>query len=416
MNQIYQAVQLIENDQVDQALTILKQYKSKATEEEQFSIADLYLELGLLEEARELLLNLLASNPNDGQIMLTLAEIYIESDQDQEALDLLTKIDVNSDDYLPALLTTADLYQSQGLYEVAEQKLIEAKQLAPQETLIDFALGELAFSNGEYQKAVTYYQKVYQSSSLMVQVDIALRLAEAYATIGEFEQALHYYQEAEKEEADVLFRYGFVATRLDRFDIAVHAWEEVLKQDPEFVSVYPLLAKAYEETGQIEEGYELAETGIKLDPLNKELLLIAARLAQRCGFSDQSYRYAREAISIDPGFKEAVLYLVENYRRDSDFQAIIDLLTHIIEQGEEDGYYKWELAKAYEAEELYDQALSCYQDAYHAFKDDGDFLKSYGYFLVEEGKMKEAMTIFNRYLAIEPSDTEIETYLARLND
>ena len=325
-------------------------------------------------------------------------------------------IDQSSDEYIASLMVAADLYQTQGLFEVAEQKLIEAKQLAPNEVLIDFAQAELAFSLGKYDDALFNYRKIHQQNDQIAEVDLTLRIAESLAAIGEFEEALDYYQDVEIDDPEILFRYGFIAYQANRMDIAIHTWEELLKQDPEYGSVYNYLAEAYQEEGLIDQGYQATQKGLEIDPLNKELLLTAASLARKVGQNDESYRLARKAISIDPGYKAGILFLIENYRKEDDFEAIIDLLTHIIEQGEEDGYYKWELAKAYEAEETYDLALKYYQDAYNDFKDDSDFLKAYGYFLVEEGMREEAVQIFTRYLSIDPSDVEIESYLARLKD
>lgn len=414
MEEIYRAVDLIENNKNEQALHILKNYVEKANDDELFTIADLYRELGLITEAKDILVSLHLKYPNEADLQLVLAEIHIELEEDQAALELLNKVDPTDDQYVNVLLVQADLYQAQGLFEVAEQKLLAAKKLTPTEIVIDFALAELAFSNGEYKKATTFYQKVYQKGATFADVDVALRLAECYASIGSFEQALDYYQAAELTDAETLFRYGFIGFQANRLDIAIHSWEQVITLDPEYPSVYQYLAQAYEDEGLIKEAYETAEKGLAIDSLNKDLLLIAGTLARKAGDATTSYQYVREAVAIDPGYKEAVLFLVENYKNDQDFEAIIDLLIHIIDQGEEEGYYKWELARAYENEENYPEAFKFYQDAYNTFKDDTDFLKEYGYFLVEEGRKREAIDIFERYLMIEPSDSELEAYLQRL--
>jgi|SRR5690625_119677 len=414
MSSIEQAIQLIEEDKLQEAVDLLRQSLEQADDNETLMIADLFIDLGLLEDARPILETLLEKYPDEAEIRVVLAEIYIDLEEDEQALNQLQAIDSTSDQYLASLLISADLYQTQGLFEVAEQKLIEAKQLAPNEILIDFAQAELAFSLGKYDDALFKYKKVYQQNKQMAEVDVSLRIAESLAAVGKFEEALEYYKEAELNDPDLLFRYGFIAYQAKRMDIAIHTWEELIKQDSEYASVYNYLADAYEEEGLIDAGFKTAQTGLEIDPFNKELLITSASLARKIGENELSYRYAREAVSIDPGYRTGILFLIENYREDDDFEAIIDLLTHIIEQGEEDGYYKWELAKAYEEEENYELALKNYRDAYPNFKDDTDFLKAYGYFLVEEGIREEAIEVFTRYLTIEPSDVELEHYLERL--
>src|SRR5699024_11877433 len=75
-------------------------------------------------------------------------------------IELLTSISEDDPAYLQALLQLADLYQSEGLFEVAESKLLEAKNIQPDEPIIDFALGEFFFSTGEYQRAIIHYEKL----------------------------------------------------------------------------------------------------------------------------------------------------------------------------------------------------------------------------------------------------------------
>ncbi|MCT2537377.1 tetratricopeptide repeat protein [Aquibacillus koreensis] len=414
MEEIYEAITLMEQDKTEEAIGALEKFLPKASDEEKFTVAELYMQWGMLEEAKMVLLQLIQQFPNESELQLMLAEIHIDLEEDEEAIDLLAAIKPTDEGYLGALIQLADLYQAQGLYEVAEQKLLDAKHFDPMEPLVDFALGELAFSNGEYQKAIPYYEKVMESQQFVSEVEISVRLAEAYAATGEFEKALDYYQSTESDDPENLFRYGFIAFRADRMDIAIKVWEQLLELDPQFQSVYLYLARAYEEEGMIQEAYDTALKGLKVDEFNKELFFTAGKLANRIGNKLDSYRYVKEAVAIDPGYKEAVLFLVENYKQDNDALAIIDLLTHINEIGEEDDYYKWELARAYNEIESYDDALNFYDDAYNTFKGDLDFLSEYGYFLVEEGRISKAIEVFSKYLTIEPTDVVIEEYLGRL--
>src|SRR5690554_5996171 len=138
MNPIDQAIQLIEQDEINKAIRILRDYIKQANDNDLISIADLFIELGLLEDARSILESLVTKYPDESDIRLVLAEIYIDLEDDEKAIYHLEAIDPSSDEYIASLMVSADLYQTQGLFEVAELKLIEAKRLAPNEPLIDF--------------------------------------------------------------------------------------------------------------------------------------------------------------------------------------------------------------------------------------------------------------------------------------
>lgn len=73
-------------------------------------------------------------------------------------------------------------------------------------------------------------------------------------------------------------------------------------------------------------------------------------------------------------------------------------------------------AKSYQEIEEYSQALNKYNEAYTYFKQQPDFLADYGYFLIEEGKRKEAAELFSKLTRLEPHNEEYQDILQRLSD
>lgn len=416
MEELHKAIQLMEEHKTKEAIQTLTSYLPHADEEERFTIVELYIQWGMLDEAKPVLEDLIQRYPNEAELKLMMADLHIDLDEDDQAIELLNQFTQEDEDYLQVLVQLADLYQAQGLFEVAEQKLLEAKRLEPNSPIIDFALGELAFSNGEYAKSVPYYENAMHHEPVIGDIEVAARLAEAYAANGEFEEALAYFGKVEEEHADILFRYGIVAFQANRLDIAIKVWENLLDKDPYFVSAYSHLAQAYEAEGLKKEAINMAKEGLRKDEFNKELFYLAGSLSLKQGNKDEAYQYMEEAVALDPGYKEAVLFLIKHYKEDEYYQGVIQLIEQLKELGEEDPHYFWELAEAYEQEENYKEAAVHFDIAYPLLKADTDFLKKYGHFLVEEGNRKKAVQIFQEYLMIEPSDTETEEFLRRLTE
>src|SRR5699024_9006653 len=163
METIMEAVHLMVNNEIEKALTllesllpyanenekevaVLESYLASANEEEKYTIAEVYMQWGFLKEATAILTELLRMYPDENDIKVMLADIYIELEEDEKAIDLLNDVDEADPAYIQTLIQLADLYEAQSLFEVAEQKLLTAKQLEPNELIIDFALGELFFS------------------------------------------------------------------------------------------------------------------------------------------------------------------------------------------------------------------------------------------------------------------------------
>ncbi|WP_010530813.1 tetratricopeptide repeat protein [Lentibacillus jeotgali] len=411
---IMEAVHLMEAKESDKAIALLEEYLPKADDEDKFTIAELYIQWGFLTEAIDLLEELSNRFPKESEIKIMLADVYIEQDNDEEAINLLNEIEEDDPAYVQTLMQLADLYQAQGLFEVAEQKLLSAKHYEPNEPIIDFALGELLFSNGDYREAITYYEKILPVEKEIANVSINDRLAEAYAASGEYEIALETYQSIDSEDPDTLFKYGFTALHAGRRDIAIQAWKHVIEQDMYYHTAYYQLAKAYEEEEMINEAYETAKQGIQIDEFNKELYFFAGSMAHQLNKDEESEKWVREAVTLDPDYKEAILFLIELFKQQGKEDSIVDLINEIKNMGASDPLYEWELARAYNELESYNNALKHYQEAYNSLNQDSDFLKEYGYFLTEEGRIDNAIQIFEAYLHLQPLDPEIEEFVQRL--
>lgn len=414
MDTILEAIQLVENNQIEKALKLLKNHVKNANDDEKYTIAELYLQWGFLEEAAVILHDLIKKYPDESDLKLSLVDIYIEIEDDESAIALLDNFNENDPEYVQALLQLADLYQAQGLFEVAEQKLLTAKNILPNEVIIDFALGELFFSIGEYLKAVNYYEKVANEEAMLADVSVLDRLAESYAAIGEYEKAIPFFKDGSEESPDKFYKYGVTASQAGRNDIAIKAWKRVIELDEYYHSVYYNLAQALQDEGLIEDAYQVAKKGLQIDSFNKQLFLLTGMIAHQLNQDKESEDFVRQAIALDPDYREATLFLLEFLKERNRFKEIIDLLTEIKATGSIEALFDWELARAYNEEEQYTDALNAYKEAYITLSDDTDFLKEYGYFLTEEGQTREAITVFENYLNQIPDDYVIEEYVLRL--
>jgi tetratricopeptide (TPR) repeat protein len=412
VNILEEATKLMEQDRVDKAIDLINHHIEEATDDELYWYAEFYLRWGFLIEAEDILSQLLKRYPDSSELKLLLTDIYIEQELDENAIDLLNSIPVNDDAYLQALVALADLYQVQGLFEVAEQKLQHAKKLSPTEPVIDLALGELYYSLGDFKRAITFYEKTLQMEVL--DIPIQERLAESYLNVGEFELALSFYEKLNSNHPDTLFKYGFTAYEADRNDIAIKVLDKLIEEDPYYHTAYIQLAKVYEEEEMIQEAYDTVVKGLKMDEFNKELYFLAGTLAHQLGFDETSENYVREAVNLDADYKEAILFLIEILKEKDKQDEIIELVKYVKESGGDDPLYDWELARAFNEIESYNDALNYYREAYNSLQHDIDFLKEYGYFLMEEGRNKEAINVFTAYLQEDPLDDEITDYVIRL--
>jgi tetratricopeptide (TPR) repeat protein len=418
MKQIEEIVRLVENGEVEKGLSLVSKVKSNCSDDDKYMLAEYLFSWGILDEARAILEELSCRYPDEGDVLLFLAEVYTELDEEEKAIDILAEIDEEDPSYPRACLLAADLYQMQGLDEVSERKLWNAYEKMPDEPIIQFALGEFYLTKGEYQKSVEFYKKVLTKEKSIAGTHIPQRLAEALSLLGEFEEALPYYEEALKEKLEIhtLFGYGFTAFQAGYYQTAITKLKELKELDPEYMALYLYLAKAYEHEGDLQKSYETAKEGLKMDEWNKELLLYAGKIALKLGFKDKAEEYLRAAVNVDSGYLEALLTLTKFLLHEERYEDVIECLEEAMKQGEYDPQFEWDLARAKHQLEMYSDALKHYQEAYTFFKSEVEFLEEYGYFLIEEGDRKQAKQRFTEILQLDPTHTEAAEMVMQLEE
>ncbi len=176
-----------------------------------YSLAEELYGLGFSTQAKRAYQKLLEKYPDEDQLRTALADIAIDEDKTDEAITYLAEISPDSTAYIESLLVLADLYQSEGLNEAAEAKLREAFDLAPEETIIQFALAEFYFATGRYETAIPFYRDLLKAGERRFSgLDIASRIGVAYALTGNFANALGYLEQIKDADLtpDVRFQLG----------------------------------------------------------------------------------------------------------------------------------------------------------------------------------------------------------------
>lgn len=418
MNNAELMLKYIEEQNLSKAEKQFKKVKISGTDDEKYMLAQALSQYGYLEESKELYENLLRFYPDEGELKLSLAEVLIEMGQDGEPLQYLESIREDDPSYPSALLVEADLYEMQGLFEVSENKLLKAKELLPDEPVMDYALGELYMTQGRFLEAARSFSLLLEKEIEIEGVDINSRMAEALSAGGAFEEALTYYKQSLKNKMDIdlLFAYGLTAYQCAQYKLAIKLFKQLLEMDPDYHSLYLYLARCLEQEEKLDEALEVAEAGLSLDEYNKDLHYFAGKLSLKMGDENKAEHFFRQALVLDPEFAEAAISLNSLLIHQEKYESVLEIAEMFFENGGADPQFHWDAAVSYQHTEQYREALNEYELAYNDFKNNQDFLADYGYFLMEEGNRKAAAEIFALLVDIDPANEEWVSLLERLND
>jgi tetratricopeptide (TPR) repeat protein len=416
MKTVDKVIESLQKGELEEAYLHINRIKSSEDTEDMLLLAEEMLNLGFLEEAKNLIEHLLELYPNEGELIVTLAEILIDLDQEDEAMLILEKISPDDDMYPSALLLEADLYQMQGMDEVSERKLEMAKSILPDEPLVDFALAELYYQQGRDHEAIAKYQLLLSHQEEIAGTNLNQRLAEALSNSGQFEEALPYFEKALKEKMEVngLFEWALTAYQAGFYETAVARFSELKELDPSYHTLYLYLAKSYEHLEELDKALDTVKQGIREDEFNKELYLLGGKLALKKGHTDEAEKLFREAIANDPGYLEATLTLVKLFMHEERYDEVLETIENVRSYGEDDPQFDWMCAVSYQKKEQYEEALNSYKVAYTSFNNNQDFLENYGFFLIEEGDRPAAGELFSKLVEMDPANDEYQLILDRL--
>ncbi|KRM72604.1 tetratricopeptide repeat protein [Lacticaseibacillus brantae] len=402
---------------VDQANLLFRSVLEHDDDETKYNLAEELYALGFTGQAKRLYQELMGRYPDQDDIKTVLADIAVSDGDPDAALNYLSKIQPDSEAYLESLVTAADVYQTQGMYEVSEQKLLQAQAIAPDEPVIAFALGELYFDWGHYPQAQqAYAQLLAAGETELAGVDVQARLAATLAQLGQYEDAIATYEADGINQLDLnnRFQLGGLYYLVQDYRAAIDAFSGVLEQDQSFASAYLPLAQAYVADNQPDMALETIQDGVMVDDTNPDLYALGADLAIKAEQNDLAENYLQKALAIDPeNLTNALawsnyLYLAE---RDEDNIAFLNGLD---QEGEVDPQINWNLAKSEARLDEIDQAREHYLLAFNRLQTQPDFLHDIIDFFQMTGAIDETKAAMQRYLQLVPDDLDMQERYDRL--
>ncbi|RSL33800.1 hypothetical protein D7Z54_08910 [Salibacterium salarium] len=417
-NSLESVMETIQKGDAEKGLKMLDELEGRADHQEKYDIAQLYDELGRPDKAKPIVEELISNYPDEGELLTIAAELAVDLDQEEEAIEWLLEVKKEDEVFIRAQMLLADLYQLQGLDEVAETKLKTALQEAPEEPVLLAGLGDYYLERGDFSKSIPYLKQAERLGFEFPEGSLDLRLAEAYSSTGEFEDALSYYERGikEKKEPHSLFGYGYTALQIGEYQTAIKQLEALKDMDPEFVTLYPYLIRAYEGMENYDKALQVTENGLSVDEYNDVLYVEAGKLQMALGNESVAEDRLKEAISLNPSNIEAVYTILELWNKQEDFDSVIEMVTYLKEIGEDDPRFDWYYGKAMWEMEDFENANQAYEGIRTVYTENEDFLEDYGRLLLEQGFRSDALAYFKQAASLQSANETLQELITDLED
>ncbi|GFG48317.1 hypothetical protein ScFU97_16560 [Streptococcus canis] len=366
-----------------------------------------YLEsIGFLPHAKRIYLQLAEDYP---ELNVNLAQIAAEDDAIEEAFLYLDKIPKDSPDYLSALLVMADLYDMEGLTDVAREKLLQAVAISP-EPLVIFGLAEIDMSLQYFKEAIDYYAQLDNRQILeLTGISTYQRIGRAYASLGKFEAAIEFLEKAVaiEYEDEAVFELATLLYDQENYQKANLYFKQLETINPDYPGYEYGYALSLHEEHKTPEALRLVQQGLRKNAFDSQLLLLASQFSYELHDSQNAENYLLQAKEVAVDDEEILMRLATLYFDAERFEEVIALNRETIDNV----LTKWTIAKAYQALEQEEVALTLYDEISADLAENPEFLQDYAYLLREFGQFHKAAQMVIAYLKQVPDDVNMQDFL-----
>ena len=320
-----------------------------------------------------------------------LGRAYFRRDRIDDAIAAWEKIAELDPENIFSRIELADLFREQELYSQAieqHEAIVGLKRDDPYRVCLSLReIGKIQEEMGEYDAAIPSYDKALALTGQgnWLRKDIQGRIIGIYAAESDWSGLITYYQKK-------------------------------LTETPNDVELIGLLALAYIENQQADEGIAEYRKGLELAPTDAGLrlnLIAVFRNTERFEEAAAEYEILSEAQPDDFGIYrelgELYLLLEDEKRAKATYQRMID------RDPDNAGTYLT-LAEIYTGHEWMDDAVAAYEKAISLAPENLDYIEYFGEFYFHQGNREQTVEIWNRMVAGDCAIAENFDRLAQLLD
>ncbi|MDE0505065.1 MAG: tetratricopeptide repeat protein, partial [Candidatus Poribacteria bacterium] len=304
----------------------------------------------------------------------TLGRAHFSRDRIQEATSAWGKIAEIDPENVFVRVELAELFREQELYaEAIEQHeaIIRLKEDDPYRVCLSYReIGKIHEEKGDYRNAIQSYDSAITMTTPgnWLRKDVQRRIIRVFASDGNWKGLIAYY--------------------LDK-----------LQSTPRDSELDGLLASAYIENQQIDDGITAYRKALKLNPQATDLRLEFITVLKNIERFDEAAAEYEALREIQPDDLHIYRELGELYLQLEDENRAKSTYRRMIERDPENAKIHLSIADIYAGNEWTDDAIAAYERAVALAPDNLDYIQYYGEYFLRRDERDEALGIWGRMVA-----------------
>jgi tetratricopeptide (TPR) repeat protein len=271
------------------------------------------------------------------------------------------------------------------------------------------------FRAGEFEKAKIEYQNAVQ---LAPENDAAhFDLGETYVHLQDPAKAAASFSQAIKANPDNLraqLRLGQILLLANATKQARETVNKILEKRPDNVEAMHLLSSIQIQERNLPLALKTLEKAIPMAPSDPRTSLFLAHLLYAMDRLDQAESYYLKTIELDNTLRAPYIELAQLYKKKGKIEKIEPLITQWVKIPGDPVQKSHDLGQFQESRKNFEQAEKTYLDASINAPEDSRALVNLASFYARQKQNNKALEIFNRALALNPQNLDIQTQIATL--
>ncbi|WP_411841811.1 tetratricopeptide repeat protein [Salinicoccus sp. HZC-1] len=398
-------------DKLSEVLNNLEQLSEEMELETLFILGDTLVQAGAINEAERIFHHLHSHVEHDDEVLAYLTDIYIADGKLDEALSLTNQAPKTK----TVLMLKAEVFQQLNMNDVSIKLIHEAKAIED-EPILDYALAEIHYQEGDFQEALRFYEALLnQGIDELNGVNFNLRAAELYMNQIELEEAKSHFDKVDEKiySNDDFYRRALLEYQLQSYESAKNLLNKVIDNEPYYINAYILLMNVHETEHDLDAAKELLEKYLGQDDTNPLIYFHLGRINYRLGSADSAIDSFKQAIALDQDYDDAYLMLFETLLK-TDRTEEIETFRNDLDPHALSGESLYLLAKIEQENENDSSALKYYQDAAKLIGESLEFYTDYYEYLTEISHPSKTK-ILDKLIELDPSNIDWQFEKERLD-
>ncbi len=383
-------------------------------------------------------------NHEAAELHLETGDIYREQGKLAEAIASYQKALTQDPNFAAIFLGMAKIYLSQGMLEPAIEAITNIQALEPEllNGELYIQLGKISALKGKFEDAVQYLQQGIDlvgadQNSDDLRLDGYLNLAEIFSNQGNWDRAVHIYQQAialspksvkahwqlaqvlqlqslahQQEALDLEptlmdvsqhFDLGINFSNQGRLDWAIRAYQRAIRLKPDWAEAHCNLGNALSSVGRLEEAAKSLKKAIALNPDLIEAFSNLGNVLVSNGDIDGGISYHQKAIQLKPDWAELHFNLADALLKQNRIEETFTALQTAIRLKPNLAEAQRLIGNVLMIQGNFSEAVPHLQIATQLKPDWSDAHHNLGKALAANGQLQEAIAEYQQAIALTPA-------------